>query len=80
MRAITSRKDSGESERPRNQGDKSLYLASSRERVSVGGTHSLAHFHFDVLFLAFQQIRKIRNIRFVEISKLNSSKVLFITT
>lgn len=53
MRAITSRKDGGESERPRNHRDKELCLASSRERVFNGGTHSLAHFDFDFSFLGF---------------------------
>lgn len=53
VRAITSRKDGGESERPRNHRDKELCLASSRERVFNGGTHSLAHFDFDFSFLGF---------------------------
>lgn len=52
-RAMTSRKDGGESTRPGNQRDKDLCLASFRERVFDGGTHSLAHFHFNVSFLGF---------------------------
>ena len=50
-----SRKDGGESERPRYQREKGLCFASSRERVFVAGTHSLAHFDFDfdIYFLGF---------------------------
>lgn len=59
-----SRKDGGESERPRYHREKGLCFASSRERVFVGGTHSLAHFDLTLIFvfLAFQKNKKRRGL------------------